>query len=652
MIPEDFIQQLLERVDITDVVGQYVQLKKGGSNLLGLCPFHQEKTPSFTVSPSKQFYHCFGCGAHGTAIKFLMEHTGQSFPEAVKSLAQSVGMEVPQKEYSPSQKAKFKQQKTEKELLTDALNRAEQHYYDLLKRKTLGIEAHAEKRLNEAALYLKGRGISGQTAKKFRLGWSGHDRQSLATVFADYQSNEHLITSGLVIENQQGLRYDRFRSRVMFPIRNARGHMIGFGGRVLGKGQPKYLNSPETPLFNKSKELYGLWENRQSIRKAGQVLVVEGYMDVVSLANAGLDYAVATLGTATSGAHIQQLIKVSDRIVFSFDGDAAGQKAAWRALQSCLPLLQDDLSIRFLFLPAEHDPDSYVQAYGKAQFEDLLKNAQTLSSYLFAQLQQRYDLQQAEGRAACLHAFYDLWQQLPAINLTLQIQNELARLLQLTHDEMQQALWQRQQQQEQRQAHYPGLATSGSATATHSHQAAPANSPDDDDPFAALSSGHSGSSSPPPASRPSRYRSHTPSTPSRSRTTPLSKRLLTLLLMHPDLFEQINERQLEVLSRHPHLGLVVEFVAFVQSQAGRNLAIWMQQLSPQDRLYQVLLGLQTEASQLEPLPQPLQEWQDALRKIELENLLSEQQDLVDKGLQTDSARKRYQTLNARIRILK
>ncbi len=311
MIPESFVQELLARVDVVDVVGRYVQLRKGGANLLGLCPFHNEKSPSFTVSPTKQFYHCFGCGAHGSAITFLMEHTGASFPEAVRTLAGSVGMSVPEMQRSPRQQAADRRRKEEVSRHQQVLDMAQAHYARELKGSQSAIR------------YLKQRGLSGATAARFGLGWSGTDRRGLAAVFPHYE-DPILVESGLVIESEDGRRYDRFRERIMFPIRNGRGKIIGFGGRIIGKGEPKYLNSPETPLFSKGHELYGLWEGRTGIRSEGFVLVVEGYMDVVGLAEHGIGNAVATLGTATTPYHIQKLLRASNRIVFSFDGDKAG----------------------------------------------------------------------------------------------------------------------------------------------------------------------------------------------------------------------------------------------------------------------------------------------------------------------------------------
>ncbi|MBV6306038.1 DNA primase, partial [Candidimonas humi] len=424
MIPESFVQDLLARVDVVDVVGRYVQLRKGGANLLGLCPFHNEKSPSFTVSPTKQFYHCFGCGAHGTAITFLIEHTGASFPEAVRALAGNVGMTVPEEPRSPRQQAASRRRKEEVSRHQQVLETAQAQYLRLLK----GSEA--------AIAYLKRRGLTGAIAARFGLGWSGTDRRGLAAVFPHYE-DPTLVESGLVIEAEDGRRYDRFRERVMFPIRNARGKLIGFGGRIIGKGEPKYLNSPETPLFSKGQELYGLWEARAGIRAQGCVLVVEGYMDVVGLAQLGVENAVATLGTATTADHIQKLLRTSDRIIFSFDGDAAGRRAAWRALQACLPMLRDDVSVRFLFLPPEHDPDSYVREFGAEAFRACMDDAVPLSRFLMEELAARHPMDEAEGRAACVHEARPLLAMLPeGTTLRLQIEREFARQVLLTPEEL------------------------------------------------------------------------------------------------------------------------------------------------------------------------------------------------------------------------
>lgn len=384
LIPESFIQDLLNRVDIVDVIDKSVPLKKAGANYSACCPFHNEKSPSFTVSPTKQFYHCFGCGAHGTAIGFLMEYAGLSFVEAIHDLAKNVGMIVPQQDSTPASREADAQNKTIKLGLQETLQQAANYYKLELKKSERAIE------------YLKGRGLSGVIAAKFQVGYAPAGWQNLQSVFANYE-NEALQTAGLIVENEQGKRYDRFRDRIMFPIHDQKGQVIGFGGRVINpEDTPKYYNSPETPLFQKGHELYGLFVARRAIRDAGRVLVVEGYMDVVALAQYGIEYAVAALGTATSPFHITKLMRQTDEIVFCFDGDNAGRTAAWRAAMNALPALTDGLKLRFLFLPKEHDPDSYVREFGKEKFELEMQNSTPLSQYIIAHLSEKNPLNAQE----------------------------------------------------------------------------------------------------------------------------------------------------------------------------------------------------------------------------------------------------------------
>lgn len=411
MIPKPFIDELLARVDIVDVVGKSVKLKKAGANLLGLCPFHNEKTPSFTVSPAKQFYHCFGCGASGSALKFLMEHHGLSFPEAVRELAHEVGLDVPQGD--PRENAAAAEKARQHLALTDWMDKAATFYQQRLRHSPAAIE------------YLKARGLDGRTALHFGMGYAPAGWRNLEGVLPDYAGAE-AVECGLVIAGEQGKRYDRFRERVMFPIRNQRGRVIGFGGRVLGQGEPKYLNSPEGPLFSKGRELYGLWEAREAIRVAGLVVVVEGYMDVVMLHQHGFPQVVAALGTAATAHHLQKLMRVTDHVVFAFDGDAAGRRAAWRALENALPMLSDSKRLGFLFLPAEHDPDSFVRAEGLAAFEARVASALPLSSFLMKELASQGDVDTPDGRARMQAALKPLVQQMPDIALRTQILLEMA----------------------------------------------------------------------------------------------------------------------------------------------------------------------------------------------------------------------------------
>ena len=421
MIPDSFKRDLLNRVDIVDIIQRHLPLKKAGANYSACCPFHNEKSPSFTVSPSKQFYHCFGCGAHGDAIGFLMEYSGLGYIDAIKDLAAGAGMTLP--DFEP----RFGKKKEETGPdLYDIMQRATQYYREQLKGSPHAIE------------YLKRRGLSGQVAARFGIGYAPDGWQNLRAAFPDYDDNS-LKEVGLVIENDAGKRYDRFRDRIMFPIVNQRGFVIGFGGRVIGAGEPKYLNSPETPLFEKGRELYGLPQARQATRDSGRVLVVEGYMDVVALAQHGVEYAVATLGTATTPVHVQKLLRQADEIVFSFDGDAAGRKAAWHALEVSLPATLDHKAIRFLFLPEGEDPDTYVRAKGKEAFEDLVGRAEPLSAYLLAQLRARVDTNTAEGRSRLLHEAKPLVMNITsAPALQLQLLKQVADLAGMTQTEVEQ----------------------------------------------------------------------------------------------------------------------------------------------------------------------------------------------------------------------
>jgi DNA primase len=409
VIPDSFKQDLLNRVDIVDVISGRVQLRKSGANWVGLCPFHGEKTPSFTVSQTKQFYHCFGCGAHGNAIGFLMEYGGLGYIEALKELAEGVGLKLPEMS-GGERRAKPAEEGPD---LYELLAQAARHYRESLKSSPRAID------------YLKGRGLTGKTAARFGIGYAPAGWQGLAAVFPRYE-DKSLVECGLVIENE-GKRYDRFRDRVMFPILNQRGSVIGFGGRVLeGDDGPKYLNSPETPVFEKGRELYGLPQARDAIRGAGRVVVVEGYMDVVMLAEHGVENAVATLGTATTPVHVQKLLRQAEEVVFCFDGDAAGRRAAWHALEVSLEGLSDSRTVRFLFLPPEHDPDSFVRAHGSEAFEREVKQSQPLSAFLLATLRGRVDLATLEGRSRLLADAKPLVKRIAAPGLRVQLVKALA----------------------------------------------------------------------------------------------------------------------------------------------------------------------------------------------------------------------------------
>ncbi|MGR5067943.1 MULTISPECIES: DNA primase [Vibrio] len=395
-IPRSFIDDLLARLDIVDIIDARVKLKKKGKNYGACCPFHNEKTPSFSVSQEKQFYHCFGCGVHGNAIDFIMEFERLDFVEAIEELASYLGLDVPREQRSggsgPSNSGP-QASSSEKRSLYDLMGSIAQFYRNQLKQPASKV----------AIEYLKDRGLSGEIVQKFGIGYVADEWDLVRKNFGQQKDNQDmLVTGGMLIENDKGNRYDRFRGRIMFPIRDRRGRVIGFGGRVLGDGTPKYLNSPETPIFHKGKELYGLYEVLQAYREPPRILVVEGYMDVVALAQYGIDYSVASLGTSTTGDHVQLLFRQTNTVVCCYDGDRAGKEAAWRALENALQYLKTGNTLKFLFLPDGEDPDSYVRKYGKAAFEQQIEQATPLSSYLFDNLIELHqiNLGNHEGKSA------------------------------------------------------------------------------------------------------------------------------------------------------------------------------------------------------------------------------------------------------------
>jgi len=583
VIPQSFVQDLLNRVDIVDVVGRYVQLKKGGANFSGLCPFHNEKSPSFTVSPTKQFYHCFGCGAHGTAIGFLMEYSGLGFVESVKDLAQNVGMTVPEQEdrLPPAQRAEL-QAKTL--ALSDAMTLACNFFRQQLRSAQPAID------------YLKGRGLTGEIAAKYWVGYAPDGWDSLRQVFTDYD-DDALVESGLVIDrsdedNSHRKRYDRFRDRIMFPIRNTKGQVIGFGGRVMGAGEPKYLNSPETPLFQKGSELYGLFEARQAIRDKDYVLVTEGYMDVVALAQYGFEQAVATLGTACTATHVQKLLRQTDNVIFSFDGDAAGRRAARRALEACLPHASDSRSLKFLFLPTEHDPDSYVREHGTAQFEQLVQDATPLSQFLLSEVTEGKDLGTAEGRARVQFDAKPLIQSMPASGLRLQLLRQLAQLTDSTAQELE------------------GLFELRRSTSGRS---------------------------PGPAVK-------------RRPPVELERQVLRLLLAHPAMHDLLDSEALDLIAQtSPDEGGTLRTV--VAAAAGLPEGASLAVLSEALRAQGVELGsLVAEIAAESPSEPDLarKELAGAIRQTTMKSLKAELESLASAGLVTDSAKARYREVSVEL----
>jgi len=412
-IPREFIDELLTRVDIIDVINSRVPLKKAGREYKACCPFHNEKTPSFTVSPSKQFYHCFGCGQHGSALSFLMEYEHLDFVEAVESLANLLGLDVPREQGKPQNKVAAERVRNLYTLMEDA-----SEFYQLQLKSN-----------PEALQYLTSRGLDSSTTSLFGIGFSPDSWDAIKSQFSSSYTAPQLLDTGLLIQKEDtGKTYDRFRNRIMFPIRDKRGRVIGFGGRVMGDELPKYLNSPETPIFSKGTELYGFYEARKNTRKLEKLVVVEGYMDVIALAQHDISYAVATLGTATTSEHISQMFRAVSDIIFCFDGDRAGRDAAWRAMENALPLINDTKEIRFLFLDTGEDPDTQVRKSGKEGFEALLDKATTLTDYMLNTLQQKYNVSSREGKAHLLNDAGTLLQAIPECLIKEQLITTMAKL--------------------------------------------------------------------------------------------------------------------------------------------------------------------------------------------------------------------------------
>ena len=419
-IPRAFIDDLLSRVDIVDLIGSRVPLKKAGKDFQARCPFHDEKTPSFTVSRDKQFYHCFGCGAHGTAIGFLMDYDHLGFVDAIETLAQHAGLEVPREAGA--------RQGPDSRPLYELMASAQGYFQEQLRR-------HPAAR--RAGDYLKQRGLSGEIANTYAIGYAPPGWDNLLKRFgSDPETIKRLSLTGLLAENDAGRRYDRFRDRIMFPIRDPRGRTIGFGGRVLDDSKPKYLNSPETPLFHKGREIYGLFEARQAARQLDRLLVTEGYMDVIALAQFGIRYAVATLGTAATGDHLERLFRTTPELVFCFDGDQAGRDAAWKALEHTLPLMREGREARFLFLPQGEDPDSLIRREGQVAFEQRLEQARPLSRFLFDKLAEGLDMASDEGRARLFELARPRLQRLPDGVFREMMLQRLAHLIELPRERL------------------------------------------------------------------------------------------------------------------------------------------------------------------------------------------------------------------------
>jgi DNA primase len=632
-IPQSFIQELLARVDVVEIVGRYVPLKKGGANFMGLCPFHGEKSPSFSVSPSKQFYHCFGCGKNGNAIGFLMEHAGMGFVEAVQDLAQQVGLQVPDDDVSPQEKERAAAARQKQATLTDVLEKAAQAYRGQL-------------RVSQRAIaYFKARGVSGAVARSYGLGYAPEGWRNLASVFPQYD-DPLLEESGLVIVNADDgdKRYDRFRDRVMFPIRNVKGECIGFGGRVLGDDKPKYLNSPETPVFHKGRELYGLFEARTAIREQGYALVTEGYMDVVALAQLGFPNTVATLGTACTPDHVQKLLRFTEAVVFSFDGDNAGRRAARKALDGALPHASDTRSIKFLFLPPEHDPDSFVRAHGSDAFARLIGDAVPLSRFLVDAASEGCDLGTTEGRAHMASNARPLWSLLPDGALKRQLLGELAELAQLDVRDLSD-LWQ--------QAHAREATRRPAAPAS---DAAPHwdNPPPDAGWFAPSDAGYGKPTGRKSGdwknSRGPRKNANTWPPQPRMPRSPATGRIdhaARLLLSHMDFLEHLGHEDHAVLCAQPapHGLLFAWLEDQFHNQGAQPWAVLRESLRShacEDLAQKVMTGshAQTEGD----LQELRLELRDLLDRMLIDDIKEQQKTLIAQATQDPSALERYRTL--------
>lgn len=419
-ISRQFIDDLLARVDIVDIVDSRVPLKKAGKNYQACCPFHNEKSPSFTVSQDKQFYHCFGCGEHGSAISFLMEFDRLDFVDAVEELASYCGVEVVREENNatPAEQRRQQQVYQQKQDDYELMNQISRFYQQQLK-----VSGDKEIAIN----YLKGRGLSGEVVKRFGIGYISEAWDGMMKAYSrNGQENQQLVDLGMAIQGDKNRPYDRFRGRIMFPIRDKRGRVIGFGGRVLGDEKPKYLNSPETRIYHKGQELYGLYEAKQANKNLKRLVVVEGYMDVVALAQHGVDYAVASLGTATTTEQLQTMFRTVKEVICCYDGDRAGRDAAWRAMENALPLIRDGFSLKFVFVPDSEDPDSLIRKQGQEAFEKFLDEAMPLSKFLFEQLMSQVDMSSLEGRAALVESFQPLLAKLPDSVLKDAIVNDVA----------------------------------------------------------------------------------------------------------------------------------------------------------------------------------------------------------------------------------
>lgn len=585
----------MAHVDILDIVSKYVQLRKAGSNFVGLCPFHNEKTPSFTVNRVKQTYHCFGCGVHGDCLSFLMSHLGLSFTESVKSLSSQIGLVFPMIDNKKSQD-EYKKEKS----YYNVMAKAQSCYSRLLDNSFVAIS------------YLEKRGISREFIKFFDLGWSDVGHNSLSNIFEDYYNNDCLVDVGLVIKKSDENRYDRFRERIMFPIKNQYGSVIGFGARTIANIQPKYLNSPETVIFSKGRELYGLWESRINIKSKGLIIVVEGYMDVISLTQHGINNVVATLGTSITKDQIKKLLIVSEKIVFSFDGDIAGKNAAWKALLLCISEIKDGNEIRFLFLKDGYDPDLYIKENGKDVFENCLKNSIPLSKLLIDTYINKYSINEAEGRAACwteISKILKHMQNCPM--LRIQIEKEASQILNFSKNDFNNLTDNNYSYTNK------SIYNKNSQNITNSSKSR------------------------------NKYSIGIKSKPS------FMKRLLYLLLSNLTLIDHIGDQQLEILDKNPDLKIIKDLLLLAENTSYKDLDSIKKIVDPNSELGIAINSfIQEDLLYKNKLPNPLKEWEDSLLLIEYQSISNEMRILVENGLSSEEDIEKYKDLSKRIISIK
>ena len=625
-IPQYFIDDLLARINITDVVESRVKLRRSGKNYSGLCPFHKESSPSFTVSPDKQFYYCFGCGAGGNALGFLMEYENISFPEAIEELARIAGVDIPREEQSSKQLEREHQVKQQITLL----DQASQYFQQQLQHSTTKEKANS---------YLQKRGLSGEIINRFLIGYAPPGWDNLIQQFSQLpKATVQLEKAGIVVYNEDKDRYyDRFRDRIMFPIRDMRGRVIGFGGRVLGDDKPKYLNSPETETFHKGRELYGLYEARQNNRKLDRLLIVEGYMDVVGLAQHGINWAVATLGTSTSEQHIIRLFKIVPEVIFCFDGDQAGRKAAERALNISLPLMEDGKSIRFLFLPEGEDPDSLIQKEGQTAFEQRIITATPLSSYFFDSLAGNASLDSMDERARLASAALPAIRSMKPCLLQQMMLERVSEMTGLSIDQLNSLV-------NLHQISHPTPAISITDPNKTNLQDYSSSDYDDYPEF-------SYNDQPPPhydeeASPPVRSQS---SRGQKNKTVSLVNRIISILLHRPALARELDDPEALGHLQESNIDLLIEILSYFREHPDNSIGTlyvdWKN--DTQRSAYLMILN---EISHLEPIPanaNPLTELRDAVQRLSSRQTENQLDRLLKKQRQsplTDEEKKQLQKL--------